>query len=62
MATRRICAIAYDYYPWETLFLRTAESATMTSYAAVRRLARSYCWTSVAFAVRIASLSYHIFG
>ena len=27
MATRRICAIAYDYYPWETLFLRTAESA-----------------------------------
>jgi len=27
MSTRRICAIAYDYYPWEVLFFRTAQAA-----------------------------------
>ena len=28
MSTRRVCAIAYDYYPWEVLLFRTAQAAT----------------------------------
>ena len=27
MPTRRVCAIAYDYYPWEVLLFRTAQAA-----------------------------------